>query len=92
VSFTLHDSNADGSIDFTEYESMVRSHITVTLVCSPIAHSKVLESGQSTADLAAAVASECFAALGLNYSQTMTLEMVCEVANDCLVLAENIPM
>lgn len=96
VSFVLNDSNRDSSITIDEFIALIDSHLLVTITCSKLARMRLKDLQKkysiTTKDLANAVALECFAALKIDKSDELTLEMLCEVANDCLVLAENIAL
>jgi hypothetical protein len=92
VCFVLHSMGNSEGIGFSEFESIVGSSLSVLSICSKLAASKIIESGHSIDDFATAVVSECYAALNLEKDKKLSLEQLCEVGNDCLVLAENIAM
>lgn len=92
VSFTLLDSNSDGVIDAAELERMFLAVLKITSSVSTLAHAKISTiSGATLEKLASVVTAECIAALECTHEDNFTLEMVSEVAGDCMSLAENLP-
>lgn len=90
VSFTMVDTNRDSQITYDEFLLMVSSYIKIVCATSQLAAAKVSACGSSPDELAAAVTKECFGTLGLDENSLVTIEQVCEVANDCIVLAESV--
>lgn len=87
VAFTISDSDSDGFITFEEFKNLIRSVLVILSVCSRLVTKKILALGATIDELATAAAYEGIGALGVSEEDELTLEMLCDLAEDYLKLA-----
>jgi len=88
VAFTVMDADSDGCIVPEELQAIIHSTLVVLTVCSRMAADKVILLGAPLPELAEAAAVEALNALSLDITAVyITLEMVCDMADDFLKLA-----
>ena len=88
VAFTVMDADSDGCITPVELLEIIKSALLVISVCSRMVADKILLLGAPVEELAEAAAIEAISALNMdNTAAYITLEMLCETADDFLKLA-----
>jgi len=87
VAFTLVDSDSDGFITQEEFKELVTAALKTVTVCSKLIQAKVLHLNTHVRELADMVVSEAMSSLNLKEADELSLEMVCELAEDFLKVA-----
>jgi Ca2+-binding EF-hand superfamily protein len=87
VAFTISDSDSDGFINFDEFVQLIHSTLLIISICSRIATKKILSLGTTLEELAYLSALEGIGALGIDQDDEISLEMLCDLAEDYLKLA-----
>lgn len=99
VGFALYNISNRGStikgskdmITASQFESLIYSSLLIIITCSNVANMKLQSIPNiSIKTLSEAVLAECLITLKLNKTSLLSLDMLCEVANDCIVIAENV--
>ena len=79
--------NSDGLISYAQTELLIRSVIIVMAVSSSQVAKKILALGVSVDELAEAAVQEGYGALELQPEDELSLEMLCDLAEDYVKLA-----
>jgi Ca2+-binding EF-hand superfamily protein len=87
VAFTIADQDSDGFLNFSEFVELIRSTLLIISVCSRLITKKIIALETSIDELAESTAREGLGALGLREDDDITLEMLCDLAEDYLKLA-----
>jgi Ca2+-binding EF-hand superfamily protein len=97
VSFTMLDSDEDNQLTLDQLSVMLLSYLRVIYVCSGTAADKIQKCQLTLTEIANAVTSEAVNTLQHSSSKKatgkpllLTLEMVTQVAQDCMELADNV--
>lgn len=87
VAFTVVDDDSDGFISFDQLVQLAKSVLTVVVMCSRLAMSKVTTLEFSIEELSIAAAKEGFHAANLKEIEEISLETFNDLADDFLKLA-----
>ena len=93
VSFTVLDSDQDGYLSTDELRALMLSTLRVVSVCSATAADKIIKCDISLSDIADELVAEAIESTGrvqLFPAERFSLEMITQIAQDCMELAANV--